>query len=731
MKNPSLKKTVCAVVMLSLAVALPSLAFPVSNASAASTWVRQASGTTSILHGVFGTDASHVWAVGADGAILFYDGTGWTVQDSPGGIYYAVHALDANNVWAVGYDGAIAYFDGSVWEDQSLSALTPLSGVYAADATHVWAVGGSGSIYFYNGSNWSQQYASGTILSFESVSGTDATHVWAVGGKRTDAGFVGGSAFFDGASWTEFETGAAHTLFAISALDANHVWAVGGGGEIRFFNGSAWIQQASGTDEIIEGVCGWNGGKALAVTDGGAVFACSGSSWAREDSGVTTRLTCIFALDDGYAWACGDEGVIIARQPVAPVPTSRTWGHDSIGVPEAAVNWYLAEGCTGGDFETWVLVQNPNTTPASVKLTYMTAGGPVDGPSEKIPANSRKTYNAADKVPNTWEVSTRVQADVPVIAERAMYGNGRMWGHDSTGASQASKTWYLAEGCTGGDFETWVLVQNPNGQAASVGLTYMTSKGLRTGQKATIPGNSRKTFNVADMVKNEWEVSTRVDSDIPVIAERAMYGGGRKWGHDSIGVTGGAKQWFLAEGCTGTGFETWVLVQNPNNSSADVDLTYMTAKGPVKGPSVSVPANSRQTFDVGLGVPDNYSVSTEVTANAPVIAERSMYGGSRTWGHDSIGTIAPNLKWYLAEGSTGAGFETWVLVQNPNGQAAQVDVMYMTSAGPVTGPSISVAGQSRVTINVAGTVNGEWEVSTMVTSNRPVIAERAMYGNRQ
>ena len=166
-----------------------------------------------------------------------------------------------------------------------------------------------------------------------------------------------------------------------------------------------------------------------------------------------------------------------------------------------------------------------------------------------------------------------------------------------------------------------------------------------------------------------------------------------------------------------------------NDRSADVALTYMTATGPVKGPSVPVPANSRQTFNVGKDVPNTYSVSTEVSANIPVIAERSMYGGNRTWGHDSIGTTAPNANWYLAEGSTGQGFETWVLVQNPNSEPAQVNLTYMTSTGPVTGPSMSVAGESRVTLNVAETVNNEWAVSTMVTSNRPVIAERAMYGD--
>jgi len=59
----------------------------------------------------------------------------------------------------------------------------------------------------------------------------------------------------------------------------------------------------------------------------------------------------------------------------APHPTSRTWGHDSIGVSKPANDWYLAEGCTGAGFETWTLVQNPNGTAVNVEVSYLKAGG--------------------------------------------------------------------------------------------------------------------------------------------------------------------------------------------------------------------------------------------------------------------------------------------------------------------------------------------------------------------
>lgn len=91
-----------------------------------------------------------------------------------------------------------------------------------------------------------------------------------------------------------------------------------------------------------------------------------------------------------------------------------------------------AAGATSGEFETWVLVQNPDQkNPAYVNITYMTPDGPVAGPSELLQPGARKSFNVAESVPDTWEVSTQVSSNQNVIAERAMYGEDRRWGHDS------------------------------------------------------------------------------------------------------------------------------------------------------------------------------------------------------------------------------------------------------------------------------------------------------------
>jgi len=434
-----------------------------------------------------------------------------------------------------------------------------------------------------------------------------------------------------------------------------------------------------------------------------------------------------------YPWLCWVTVIVIVTSLII-VPVTGDHGQaQDLRAPVSSqttsgTTWYLAEGSTRGGFETWILVQNPSRDTATVSLTYMTPSGAVTGPSLVLEPSTRQSVNVADTISDEWSVSTEVTSDVPVVCERSVYWGERIGGHDSIGVTSPDHVWYLAEGSTGGDFETWILVQNPNDANATVELTYMTSEGSVEGPREDLLPNSRMTFNIADTLPGVFSVSTKVVSNRPVVCERSVYWGGRIGGHDSIGVTIPGQDWYLAEGSTRGGFETWILVQNPSRDTATVSLTYMTPSGSVTGPSLVLEPSTRQTVNVADTVPDEWSVSTEVTSDVPVVCERSVYWGERIGGHDSIGVTIPGQDWYLAEGSTGEDyFETWILVQNPSQDTATVSLTYMTPSGAVTGPSLVLEPSTRQTVNVADTVPDEWSVSTEVTSDVPVVCERSVY----
>ena len=102
----------------------------------------------------------------------------------------------------------------------------------------------------------------------------------------------------------------------------------------------------------------------------------------------------------------------------------------------------------------------------------------------------------------------------------------------------------------------------------------------------------------------------------------------------------------LAEGSTGYehrgNCESWILVQNPGDTTAHIEITYITEDGPVPGPEATLAPGTRKSFNVADAVPGTWSVSTSIASDQPVIVERSMYwntagGVHRQAAHASIG----------------------------------------------------------------------------------------------
>jgi len=196
-------------------------------------------------------------------------------------------------------------------------------------------------------------------------------------------------------------------------------------------------------------------------------------------------------------------------------------------------------------------------------------------------------------------------------------------------------------------------------------------------------------------------------------------------GHGSIGVTSPSTTWYLPEGSSAWGFETWTLVENPNAADAEVTLTYMTEDAGAKAFHKTMPAYSRATFDMAADV-GKADASIEVESSQPVVAERSMYRNNRREGSNSVGAAGPSGDFYLAEGSTAWGFTTYLLVQNPNAAPADVTVSYLTPEGPIVEKPFAMAANSRKTIKVNDFVKDS-DCSIKVHSPSPVIAERSMY----
>jgi len=89
------------------------------------------------------------------------------------------------------------------------------------------------------------------------------------------------------------------------------------------------------------------------------------------------------------------------------------------------------------------------------------------------------------------------------------------------------------------------------------------------------------------------------------------------------------------------GRETWTLVQNPNPSDVQVDITYMTPNGQGNVTKTeTIPASSRKTFNMAehSGINGRAAIMVNCkTAGQKIMVERAMYWNNRGAGTDTIG----------------------------------------------------------------------------------------------
>jgi len=443
--------------------------------------------------------------------------------------------------------------------------------------------------------------------------------------------------------------------------------------------------------------------------------------------------------------AISADGKYVAFHSIATNLTAgATGGFSNVYRKELEVThpvWYLAEGTTAWGFSAYITIENPNTTAVTADVTYMTNTGPAAGPTLNLPPLSQTTVDPNVTVPNQ-DFSTRVSCREgrTIAVDRTMTWTGpgaaSPEAHNSIGVTSPDTAWYLPEGSSEWGFECWLLIQNPNPVEATCQVTYMIEGGAAQTLEKKVPANSRRTYNMETDI-GKHDSSIRVTSDYPVIPERAMYRNNRREGHDSIGTIRTATDYYLAEGATAWGFTNYVLVQNPNDTPTDVTITYMTPVGPVPQPAFTMPPTSRRTIRVDdIPAVSNTDLSTQVHGSQPIIAERAMYwdNGTGEACHDSIGMPFAHTAFYLPDGQTSEGRETWTLIQNPNPTPVAVEVSYLTPSG--TGNVTffdNVPANSRKTYSMVNNgISGRAAVMVRsLTPNNKIMVERAMYWNNR
>jgi hypothetical protein len=304
-----------------------------------------------VLYGVAATSDCKVWAVGkywshsfqlpSSLLIEYWDGTAWTIQESPPlrpflhSLLYGVAATSSTNAWAVGsYESPIndvqpliERWNGTDWQIQSnpspgISTQNFFSGVAATSPTNAWAVGqyeknlGHSTavqrtlIEHWDGTAWTVQKSPNvprgkrTIFSPNSLNGVSATsptNAWAVGSwvNPDTANSQTLIEHWDGTAWKTQKSPNPHVrhgdtvLSGVAATSRTNAWAVGYYLDIHCLNPGC--TSANEFEQTL--ILHWNG-----------------TAWTVQKSPnpggskVDNSLTGVVATSATNAWAVGNYG---------------------------------------------------------------------------------------------------------------------------------------------------------------------------------------------------------------------------------------------------------------------------------------------------------------------------------------------------------------------------------------------------------------------------------------
>jgi hypothetical protein len=319
-----------------------------------------------------------VYAVGALGTILHFDGQTWTEQES--GIsdrLWAVRGLPGEDPVALGARGAFLVRRDGVWQyeqiaqgrdlyglwDNGDSALLLsgynglvmkmtsharqtlnqgrthwLTGVWVEDCDRVYAVGKRGAILQSSGDGW--------VDIAPNLEGVNYSAIWGAG---PDDFFVTGSggviARFQTGVWTVWKLNALLNLEDIWGMTTDDIFAVGAGGIILHFDGVSWESMDSGTTRSLSAVHGRGSGDVYAVGLGGTILHFDGIIWRQLDSGVQTALNGVWSRPGAETIVVGDSGLVLHR--TADQSGGATW----TAPPARLTSFSLAamSGTPGGD----------------------------------------------------------------------------------------------------------------------------------------------------------------------------------------------------------------------------------------------------------------------------------------------------------------------------------------------------------------------------------------------
>jgi len=433
---------------------------------------------------------------------------------------------------------------------------------------------------------------------------------------------------------------------------------------------------------------------------------CDGDGMSNEDELRYGLDPCNATDDDGPDGDPDGDGIPNIDEIDGEVPSH----------PRGFFVQHFAEGAVGTFFQTDVGFFNASREEgANVLVTVIPeAGLPAASRWHTVEPLKRVTVDLEAALPGqSTGAATRIESDQPIAGIRQMLWDSTNYGSAlESGQPESSNTWYFGEGATY-VFDVFHVIENENNVDANVTITYLRAEGQGPPvvQELVVAAHTRETVwaNALPELRSV-EISAVITSDVPIVAERAMYltgDGDRSFeaGQMGAGATAPSNTWNIAEGATHF-FDTFLFLTNPNDEEAVVSVTFQLPDGQTVVKQYEVPGQAKRTLLVdGQQDPllEDTAFAASVSSTVPIIVERAMWWGptSASWyeAHASLGTTDTGTVFGIGEAQSGGEAEedTYVLVSNASETLAPVRFTLIYDDGTREEKTLNVGGSSRLT----------------------------------
>lgn len=260
------------------------------------------------------------------------------------------------------------------------------------------------------------------------------------------------------------------------------------------------------------------------------------------------------------------------------------------------------------------------------------------------------------------------------------------WMPAAAAASDLTDTWFCpgvpadADADVGGE----IVLSNRGDAAITARVAWLGAPGSSIDETLTIEPRSVVALEAGERLTSSFVGAVvEFDGGAGIAEQRARHPAGRPV---SPCATDTSSTWYLAEGFTVGGSLNNLVLTNPFDDAAIVNVAFATDDGariPNLYQGIPVPARSVRVID--LGAPgagaqgeDRLAVRVESTRGRVVVARAQHFLAGGRLGY-TLTLAAPALRdqWWFADGRKGPGISERFSVYNPTDTAVDVDAIFL------------------------------------------------------